>query len=91
MNFKNSRSNPIPRVDLADLSIQDRAGAPDDKSERLTRLARISAEIDALQDCLSPGGSTSYLIVLQGMDTSGKDAHQFAVFFQAVDPLGVRA
>lgn len=90
MDLKKLLIKPDSTVDLADYDPKDRAGAPADKAERLTRLALISAEIDVLQDCLFAGQQHKLLIVLQGMDTSGKDGTIRSVF-QAVDPLGVRA
>ncbi len=70
---------------------------PDDRSERSKTgkgadeevLARLAAELDTLQDVLYAQSKHRILLVLQGMDTSGKDGTIRNVF-SAVDPLGVR-
>ncbi len=53
------------------------------------RLSAISLEIDTLQDRLHTQPRKRLLLVLQGMDTSGKDGTVRAVFHE-VDPLGLR-
>jgi PPK2 family polyphosphate:nucleotide phosphotransferase len=53
------------------------------------RLAAIGAQLDALQDRLHAQRSQRVLLVLQGMDTSGKDGTVRDVFHE-VDPLGLR-
>jgi PPK2 family polyphosphate:nucleotide phosphotransferase len=54
------------------------------------RVDALSIELDLLQDKLYAMRSKRLLIVLQGMDTSGKDGTVRGVF-RAFDPLGVRA
>ncbi|MGD9600547.1 MAG: polyphosphate kinase 2 family protein [Gammaproteobacteria bacterium] len=90
MNHARLRVSPDTRVDLAKRDPSDRTGVPSDKVGRVARLREISAEIDALQDRLYAGQRHRVLMVLQGMDTSGKDGTIRHVF-SAVDPLGVRA
>ncbi|ACR30452.1 PPK2 family polyphosphate kinase [Burkholderia glumae] len=53
------------------------------------RLSELSMKIDALQDMLHTQPRKRLLLVLQGMDTSGKDGTVRAVFHE-VDPLGLR-
>ncbi|WP_414450723.1 PPK2 family polyphosphate kinase [Burkholderia sp. 22PA0099] len=53
------------------------------------RLSEVSVQIDALQDRLHTQSRKRLLLVLQGMDTSGKDGTVRAVFHE-VDPLGLR-
>jgi PPK2 family polyphosphate:nucleotide phosphotransferase len=53
------------------------------------RLAEIGAKIDVLQERLHAQHYQRVLLVLQGMDTSGKDGTIRGVF-QDVDPLGLR-
>jgi PPK2 family polyphosphate:nucleotide phosphotransferase len=70
---------------------------PSDRSERskegkeadAERLAKLGARLDELQDVLYAESKHKILIVLQGMDTSGKDGTIRHVF-NSVDPLGVR-
>jgi PPK2 family polyphosphate:nucleotide phosphotransferase len=54
-----------------------------------TRLAEIGAKIDVQQERLHAQHRRRVLLVLQGMDTSGKDGTIRGVF-QDVDPLGLR-
>ncbi len=53
------------------------------------RLSEIGARLDTLQECLHAQQKRRVLLVLQGMDTSGKDGTIRAVFHE-VDPLGLR-
>jgi len=53
------------------------------------RLAEIGAQLDDLQERLHAQRHQRVLLVLQGMDTSGKDGTVRAVFHD-VDPLGLR-
>ena len=69
---------------------------PDDKSERTgdkakdaLELEKLSRKINALQDILYAQGKHKILLVLQGMDASGKDGTIRHVFSEC-DPLGIR-
>jgi PPK2 family polyphosphate:nucleotide phosphotransferase len=53
------------------------------------RLAELSARIEALQDIFYAEHRRKLLVVLQGMDTAGKDGTVRTVF-RALDPLGLR-
>jgi PPK2 family polyphosphate:nucleotide phosphotransferase len=53
------------------------------------RLSEIGAKLDVLQERLHAQRKRRVLLVLQGMDTSGKDGTIRAVFHE-VDPLGLR-
>jgi PPK2 family polyphosphate:nucleotide phosphotransferase len=59
-----------------------------DKDEAKKQAAKDSEAINGLQDCLFAEGSRALLIVLQGMDTSGKDGVVRDVF-NDTGPLGV--
>ncbi len=61
-----------------------------DKAADKARVAELAVELAAVQDRFYALRQSKLLLVLQGMDTSGKDGTIRAVF-QAVDPLGVRA
>lgn len=81
------------RVDK-DFSIKNTAtcvedGVPADKAAREEWLLAHGPELDDLQDVFYADQNRSMLIVLQGMDTSGKDGTIRHVF-HAVDPLGIR-
>jgi PPK2 family polyphosphate:nucleotide phosphotransferase len=60
-----------------------------DKEAALARVQQINAEVEALQELLFAEGKHKLLIVLQGMDTSGKDGVIRRVF-EGVNPQGVR-
>jgi len=69
---------------------------PKDKSERTAskeqdalELTKLATEINALQDILNAEGKRKVLLVLQGMDASGKDGTVRHVFSEC-DPLGIR-
>nr|WP_256731015.1 polyphosphate kinase 2 family protein [Ralstonia pickettii] len=59
------------------------------KADDNARLAEVSAKLDALQDVLYAEHRRKVLVILQGMDTSGKDGTVRGVF-RAMDPLGLR-
>ncbi len=59
-----------------------------DKDEAKRSLDRCAAEINVLQDRLWAEGERALLVVLQGIDTSGKDGTVRGVF-NACGPLGV--
>jgi len=59
-----------------------------DKDEAKAQLKDCAKEIDALQDRLYAEQTRSLLVVLQGIDTSGKDGTVRGVF-NACGPLGV--
>ncbi len=59
-----------------------------DEAEQL--FAKLAAELADLQDLLYGAQSRAVLVVLQGVDTSGKDGTIRKVF-REIDPLGCRA
>lgn len=67
----------------------DLPGDPD-KAEIEAELAELRERIGALQDRLFTRHDRSLLVVLQGMDSAGKDSTTKAVF-TGVNPLGMRA
>jgi PPK2 family polyphosphate:nucleotide phosphotransferase len=73
---------------LADFDASAKPFSNGDKAANLKQLAELGARIDALQDVFYAEHKRKLLIVLQGMDTSGKDGTVRAVFSQA-DPLGL--
>jgi PPK2 family polyphosphate:nucleotide phosphotransferase len=60
------------------------------KAESKSRVTDLAAELARFQDRFYALRKEKLLLVLQGMDTSGKDGTIRSVF-QAIDPLGVRA
>jgi PPK2 family polyphosphate:nucleotide phosphotransferase len=90
MSFERLRIKAGSKVDLADYDPADKSGVPASKQERLRRIVELAQQVDALQDVLYAQRRHKLLIVLQGMDTAGKDGTIRHVFGE-VDPLGVRA
>jgi PPK2 family polyphosphate:nucleotide phosphotransferase len=78
---------PGKKVKLADYDPADTAGL--DKEAGKGRFAELNAELDGLQEQLYAAGAQAVLIVLQGMDTAGKDGAIRHVL-QNVDPQGCR-
>lgn len=76
-----------------DLRIADRSSAGDDlfanKEDAKDSLEVDAHVIDELQDALFAAQAGSLLVVLQGIDTSGKDGTTKSVF-KYTSPLGVR-
>ncbi len=90
MNFSRYRVKPGSKVDLKDWDPDDKSASPGGKEEDAKRLLELAAHIDELQELLYAEARRGVLVVLQGMDTSGKDGTIRHVF-REVDPLGVRA
>ena len=81
------RVEPGSRVRLKDHDPADTSGL--DKQAGQARFAELNAELDALQEELHAAGTNSVLMVLQGMDTSGKDGAIRSVMHN-LNPQGVR-
>jgi len=83
------RIRPGTTVSLADHDPRDRRGFAGTKAEGKALLARQSERLDDLQEHLYADGRRRVLLVLQAMDTAGKDSTIRHVF-GSVDPIGVR-
>ena len=59
------------KIDLSKVSTKAAKGT--DRAEAEMRTAELGAELDALEETLYAAGRHGLLVVLQGMDTSGKD------------------
>ncbi|HEY1999474.1 PPK2 family polyphosphate kinase [Paraburkholderia sp.] len=79
----------IEKFALADFDPSAKPFSTGSKEGDRDRLSQIGAKLDALQECLHAQQLQRVLLVLQGMDTSGKDGTVRAVFHE-VDPLGLR-
>ncbi len=77
-------------VKLADIDPRDRQGLSFGKAEAKKATAADIAEIDRLQEILYAQAKHAVLVVLQGMDASGKDGTIRNVFGQ-LSPLGAVA
>ena len=76
---------PDSKVQLA--KIDPRYDADIDRAKAEAEFVKLTAELDELQELLFGAGTHSLLVVVQGMDTSGKDGTVRKVFSQ-VSPLG---
>jgi PPK2 family polyphosphate:nucleotide phosphotransferase len=81
------RVEPGTRVKLSDFDPGHSGGL--DKAEGQERFAELSAELDGLQEDLYAAERNSVLVILQGMDTSGKDGAIRAVM-RDLNPQGCR-
>ncbi|MGJ7485657.1 PPK2 family polyphosphate kinase [Variovorax sp. LT2P21] len=77
------------KVGLADIDPGDRHLLKGSDSEQRAQLDELAQELDELQNLLHAEGRRKLLLVLQGMDTSGKDGTVRWVFSRT-SPLGVR-
>ena len=75
---------------LADISSRDRVGLPVPRAQAEADIAADVAEIDSLQEILYAQAKYSLLVILQGLDTSGKDGTIRKVF-SPLNPLGAEA
>jgi PPK2 family polyphosphate:nucleotide phosphotransferase len=76
---------PGSKVKLKEIDPHSNGGL--DRAAVEAEMPKLTAEIDGLQELLFGAGTHSLLVILQGMDTSGKDGTVRAVFSQ-VSPLG---
>lgn len=84
-----TRIPPGTKVRLSDWDAADTDIIGKPKSDARDRLDGYRARLETLQELLYAGGKNKLLVVLQAMDTAGKDSTIRHVF-QGVDPLGVR-
>jgi len=80
---------PGSHVKLSEWSPNDRSGFTGDKKEATKELLKLTEQLEALQELLYAERQHKVLIVLQGMDTSGKDG-VISHVFEGVNPQGVR-
>lgn len=83
------RVQPGARVDLSQRDANDMSAFPDGKQASKDALADLTNRLEALQELLYAQGKHKLLIVLQGMDTAGKDGVIRHVF-DGVNPQGVK-
>ncbi|MGE0072567.1 MAG: PPK2 family polyphosphate kinase [Thiomonas sp.] len=89
-DLRRLRVEPGAAFDLRDRATQlDLPGDPS-KEQIDAELATLRAQIGDIQDLLFTRREQALLVVLQGMDSAGKDSTTKAVF-TGVNPLGIRA
>lgn len=81
---------PGAKLRLSSIDPDDTALVDGGKKAGEAVLRKLGQRLGELQDLLYAGHEHKLLIVLQGMDTAGKDGTIRKVF-QNIDPLGVRA
>lgn len=82
------RVNP-KKFSLSNYNTNDKSERGDSKEQDAYELTKIASEINSLQDILHAENKRKILLVLQGMDASGKDGTVRHVFSEC-DPLGIR-
>jgi len=80
---------PDSKVRLEDVDPNDTSGFDGDKKDGEKEIDAILGKLDPLQEVLYAEHKHKFLIVLQGMDTAGKDGTIRRVF-EGVNPEGVR-
>lgn len=83
------RIDPGQRVNLDNFDPADTRYAKDGKEKAEQSLLQLNRQLEALQESLYAERRHRVLVVLQGMDTSGKDGVIRRVF-EGVNPQGVR-
>jgi PPK2 family polyphosphate:nucleotide phosphotransferase len=83
------RVSPGAKVDLASFDPSDTSAFAGGKKEALAELAAVNARLEVLQEMLYAQNRHRLLIVLQGMDTCGKDG-VIRTVFDGVNPQGVQ-
>jgi PPK2 family polyphosphate:nucleotide phosphotransferase len=83
------RVKPGSRVDLGEWDPNDKGAFPEGKNEGRERLLELNQRLEELQELLYAEHKHKVLIVLQAMDTGGKDGTIRHVF-EGVNPQGVR-
>jgi PPK2 family polyphosphate:nucleotide phosphotransferase len=83
------RVEPDKHIHLKDFDANDSSGFSDGKEAARQKLLELSAKIDTLQERMYAEGKHRLLVILQGMDTSGKDGTVRSIF-EGTNPQGVR-
>ncbi|MFN0060684.1 MAG: polyphosphate kinase 2 family protein [Planctomycetota bacterium] len=83
------RVKPGSKVSLAECDPDDRDTFDGSKEEGIARGVELASELEALQELLYAERKHKLLIVLQAMDTGGKDGTIRSVF-DGVNPVGVK-
>ena len=89
MHVERYRVKPGRKVNLGDWDPNDKSQFDGDKEEAEAVLNELTNRLEALQELLYAEGKHKVLIVLQAMDTAGKDGTIRHVF-DGVNPQGVK-
>lgn len=88
-NLLQYRVKSNSKFSLKDFQSSDRTERGETKEADALELKKLASKINALQDILYAQGKHKVLLILQGMDASGKDGTVRHVFSEC-DPLGIR-
>ena len=83
------RVEPATKVNLSKWDPNDTLGFKGDKADAQAETAKLMRKLDKLQELLYAEHKHKFLIVLQAMDTGGKDGTVRHIF-SGVNPSGVR-
>ena len=83
------RIKPGQKVKLSDWDPNDRSGFDGDKNKAEQVLNQLRKRLDTLQEILYAENKHKVLIVLQAMDTAGKDSTIRSIF-EGINPQGVQ-
>ncbi len=83
------RIRPTTKVDLTTIPTTDESLFPVEKKEGEALMKKFAKEIDELQTLLYAEGKQRLLVIIQAMDTGGKDGTIRSVF-DKMDPQGIR-
>jgi PPK2 family polyphosphate:nucleotide phosphotransferase len=89
INWKRYRVKAGQSINLSEWDAAERPSWDGDKESALEQVTKLNVKLEGLQELLFAEGKHKLLIVLQGMDTSGKDGVIRRVF-EGVNPQGVR-
>ncbi len=89
MNTKPFRVKPDTKLDLAKFDTADKSLINGDKEGAKAVLEELRKRLESLQSLLYADGKHKLLIVLQAMDTAGKDS-TIRMVFDGVNPQGVK-
>ncbi len=89
MNLKKYRIKPGAPFDLNKFDVDDESLLKGGKSKAKAALEALREKLEALQNVFYANGRHKLLIVLQAMDTAGKDS-TIRMVFDGVNPQGVK-
>jgi len=89
MNTKPYKIKPGSKFKLSQFETSDKSLINGDKENARAELEILRLKLESLQELLYAEGKHKLLIVLQGMDTAGKDS-TIRMVFDGVNPQGVK-
>jgi len=89
MNTKKFQVKPNAKLDLGKFDAADKSLISGDKDEAKEALEGLRKRLESLQSLFYADGKHKLLIVLQAMDTAGKDS-TIRMVFDGVNPQGVK-